>query len=259
VNDAERSDVVAQLTRAFGVPHRRDEPRLAAALESVERVDVRYEDGVVAAWRVGPGPAVVLVHGREDDHSLWAPLIDELARRGRSFVAFDMPAHGLSSGEWGLYPEAADAIHALVAVLGPFDAVVSHSSGCGTAGLVLHEGITVDRAVFVAPPMRSVNRWDRYAERFGFPDDVARAAEAAYVARIGPARAGFDLRDELPRLDVELLVVHSRDDERMPFADSEEIVPRARRGALLAVDGLTHRRTARDPDVVARIADFVCS
>lgn len=259
MNDQELADAVAQLTRAFGVPRRRDEPRLAAALASVERIDVRYEAGVVAAWRVGSGPAVLLVHGWEDDHSLWAPLIDELEQRGRSFVAFDMPAHGLSDGEWGLYPEAADAIHALVAARGPVDAVVAHSSGCGTAALVIHEGVAVDRAAFVAPPLRSANRWDRYADRFELPDEVARIAEAAYLERIGPERAAFDLRDALPLLDVELLVVHSRDDERMPFTDSEDLVPRARRATLLAVDGLTHRRSARDPAVVARIADFVSS
>jgi hypothetical protein len=58
-------------------------------------------------------------------------------------------------------------------------------------------------------------------------------------------------------LDVDLLVIHSVDDERMPFSDTEAVVSQSPRADLLAVSGLTHRRTARDPEVVARIADFL--
>jgi pimeloyl-ACP methyl ester carboxylesterase len=42
-----------------------------------------------------------------------APAIDALVERGRSLVAFDMPAHGYSEGEWGLNPAAVDAVFAV--------------------------------------------------------------------------------------------------------------------------------------------------
>jgi hypothetical protein len=54
-----------------------------------------------------------------------------------------------------------------------------------------------------------------------------------------------------------MLFVHSTDDERMPFGDSEQIVAQCRRAQLFAVAVLTHRRTARDAAVIARVADFV--
>jgi hypothetical protein len=58
-------------------------------------------------------------------------------------------------------------------------------------------------------------------------------------------------------LDVDLLVIHSVDDERMPFSDSRDVVSGCRRADLVAVNGLTHRRTARDPEVVARVVEFL--
>jgi pimeloyl-ACP methyl ester carboxylesterase len=61
----------------------------------------------------------------------------------------------------------------------------------------------------------------------------------------------------LPTLATSLLLVHSVDDERMPISDSREVVPLCPDAELLVVEGLAHRRTARDPEVVARIADFV--
>ena len=255
--DAECATAVGALMRANGVPSKRTEPRLAAGLVSAERHSIRSEHGTVAAWRCGEGPAVLLIHGWEDDNSLWAPLIEALTERDRSLVAFDMPAHGFSDGEWGLHPQAGDAVLAVAAALAPVDAVVGHSSGAAIAALAIREGLTVERAAFVAPPLRAANRWLRVADRLGYSRDVAASAQATYEERIGRARAGFDLRTELPTLDVALLVVHSVEDERMPFSDSEEVVPNSPRAELLAVSGLTHRRTARDPEVVARIAEFL--
>ena len=223
--DPQFAMAVQALLRANGVPSKRTEPRLAAGLVSAERHAIPVEEGSVAAWRCGEGPAVLLIHGWEDDNSLWAPLIDALADRDRSLVAFDMPAHGFSDGEWGLHPQAGDAVLAVAAALGPVDAVVGHSSGAAIAALALREGLTVERAVLVAPPLRAANRWLRVADRLGYSRDVAAAAQATYEERIGRARADFDLRTEVPTLDVDLLVVHSVDDERMPFSDTEAVVP----------------------------------
>jgi pimeloyl-ACP methyl ester carboxylesterase len=202
------ADEVQAFLRVNVVPKRRAEPRLAPALESVEKQIVPSPQGRVVAWRVGEGPAVLLVHGWEDDNSLWAPLIDALGERDRALVVFDLPAHGFSEGEWGLGPQAADGLAAVVAALGPIDAVVAHSFGVGGVMLAMSEGdLTVDRMVLIAPPLRTGNRWLRYAERLGVTEDVAFAAQSMYEDRIGPARASFDFRGELTDLDVDLLVI----------------------------------------------------
>ena len=207
---------------------------------------------------MGSGPAVLLVHGWQDDNSLWSPLIDELAARERALVAFDLPAHGVSGGDWGLGSEGTDGVHAVADALGPVDALVAHSFGAGCAALAMAEGLAVPRAVFISCPLvAGGNRWLRNADRFGVSLEVAEAAQRIYDGRQGPFRASYSGRTVIPTLDVHLLLVHSTDNERYPFSDAEEVAPLCRRAELFAVDGLTHRRTARDPEVVSRIADFV--
>ena len=113
------------------------------------------------------------------------------------------------------------------------------------------------RAVLIAPSLRGDNRWVRVAARIGYSQEVASAAQARYEEGLSRARVDFDLRRALPTFDVDLLVVHSVDDERMSFSDSQAVVSECRTAELFATHGLTHRRTARDPEVVARVADFL--
>jgi pimeloyl-ACP methyl ester carboxylesterase len=251
-----KNDEVEQFLRAVVGPRRRDEPRLAHALTDVEMHMVPTPHGRLAAWRVGDGPAALLVHGWEDDHTLWAPLLDMLIGRGRAVVVCDLPAHGLSEGEVAYGSEWADACIAVAAALGPVDAVVAHSAGSGPAVMAVNEGLAVDRMVLIGPAMRSGNRWLRVAERMGVSPDVAARAQAHYEARISPSRAAFRIADALPALDVDLLLVHSTDDERIPAVMTEQAAETTGCGLLL-VSGVTHRHTARHPAVLARIADFL--
>jgi pimeloyl-ACP methyl ester carboxylesterase len=200
---------------------------------------------------------VLLVHGYEDDNSLWDPLIDELARRNCALVAFDLPGHGASGGTWGASFEGTDAIVAVAEELGLIRAVVGHSAGCGMVVGALTEGWSIDTAVFVAPPLGSGDRWARHGERLGVASSVVDAARARYYKRIGAHRASWNPRTAYPLVEAEVLVIHSRDDERFSSGDSEEIVARMPNARLEIVDGLTHRRTARDPAVVSMIADAV--
>jgi pimeloyl-ACP methyl ester carboxylesterase len=240
------------------VPPRREEPRLADALVSIERQMVPSRQGAVAAWRVGEGPAVLLVHGYADDHSLWSVLIEALILRGRPLVVLDLPAHGFSEGRWGLAHSTVDGVAAVVAALGPVDAVVSHSAGAGPVLLAVHEGLRCDRVVLIASAFGAGDFWTRHGERHGASPELVQAAKETYEARVGIDRAAVDADAVFLGLDADVLMVHSTEDERFPLVGSEQMARRHPRAEFVRVEGLSHRRTARDPEVVDVVADFVC-
>jgi pimeloyl-ACP methyl ester carboxylesterase len=260
MGELSQADVDALIT-AYAVPRRLREPRVAAPLTSppTQEARVACRWGELAAWRLDHGPAVLLVHGYEDDNSLWAPLIEALVERDCPLVVFDLPGHGASGGTWGASFEGTDAIVAVANELGPIRAVVGHSAGCGMVVGAIAEGWAVERAVFVAPPLGAGDRWRRYGERLGLEPDVVEAARTQYYEAVGAHRAGWNPRAAYPKVSTTTLVIHSRDDEHFPFGGSEEIVPLMADARLELVDGLTHRRTARDPAVVKLIADTVCT
>jgi pimeloyl-ACP methyl ester carboxylesterase len=250
------TDEAAAFLRTVVTPRRRPTPRLAPSLDGVPRHRVATPHGDVAAWRLGAGPAVALVHGWEDDSSLWEPMIRELVTRGRAVVVLDLPAHGYSDGEWGLGWQAADALAAVAAALGPVDVVVGHSMGAAAAVGAIVEGFRVSSCALLAPPLVGGDRWLRLADRHGVSTAHALAAKAAYEAAIGSSRAAFDMAVDLATIDVDVLLVVSRDDERSPVDRAEHAASGARRCTTLVLDGVGHRDTARDPRTIGNVADF---
>ncbi len=251
-------DATEAFLRSIVTPRRRDQPRLAEPLRDIEPHRVPTPHGTVTAWRIGDGPATLLVHGWEDDNSLWAEMIATLVDRGHAVVAFDLPAHGFSDGESGLGFEAADAARAVAAALGPIEAVVAHSMGASAAALAVEEGLTVRCCVLIAPPSGRGDRWRRIAERTGVPIEVADRARAIYERRMGIDRVSrFDLFGVIAHLDADVLLVHSEDDEHMPVSGSIDLTAQCPNAQLLLASGPGHRQTARAVEATEGIVDFI--
>jgi len=262
---------VEELLRLITVPARRREPRIAEQLKEAELQWVDTPHGRVAAWRLGEGPATLLVHGWEDDHCLWTRLLRALTEASMPVVVFDLPGHGSSEGTVGYTFEVADAIQSVAAALGPVRAIVAHSFSGGPAVVVQTEGLRVERTVLVSTPFSRPSatprgdaqpgpssapvhdRWVRKGLEHGYPEDVAHRARAKYLARFSELRATYDWWAEVPRLDTDLLFVHSTADERAPIDDVRAVVLTCPRGELVEVHGLDHRGTARDPHVIDRV------
>lgn len=253
------------------MPGPRREARLAEELVDAERVDVATPHGMVAAWRVGEGPAVLLVHGWRDSARLWAPLMAALKAKGRAFVAFDLPAHGFSEGERCMVAEVADTVGAVAQQLGPIDAAVAHSFSANGTAMAVAEGMLVQRLVLIAPPGTyrvpseaarggsnpAYQRWRRIADDLGFEASVGVRAHDIYVASLGPSREAWTFAHGLATLDSDVLLMASADDERFNIATARTLAEQLPRGTFVELTGLDHRGSARDSTAVAAILDFL--
>jgi len=76
-------------------------------------------------------PCVVLLHGAQNDHSVWALQSRYLAHHGYGVLALDLPGHGRSAGPaLRTVEEMADWVLAVMAAAGvPRAALVGHSMG----------------------------------------------------------------------------------------------------------------------------------
>lgn len=235
-------------------PKRRARQRIAEPLRNAQDFQIETPAGKVAAWRVGEGPAVLLVHGWQDDNALWSPLISALAEIGVASVAFDLPGHGFSEGDKCSPGLAAEVLQSVVREAGPIDAVVTHSFGGPVTGFALLNGFAPRRIVMIAPPRGRNKRWFDFAAERGISDEVVHRARELYAAEVG-LRAAFDLAEVAS--PIETLVLHSMDDDAVEWENGEAIAQQWPNAELVLCDGLGHRMIAQDRGVIERIVQFV--
>lgn len=252
--DAQAEALLMRMTRA----RRRARPRVAEAFYDAEDATVETPFGSVQAWRLGEGPAVLMVHGWEDDNALWGPLIDVFANQGRAVVAFDLPGHGYSQAEEASFQSASAAVRAVAEHFGPIDALVAHSFGCPSSVWAFEQGLKVDRAVLISTPLPSLKgRGRRYVEGGEFNPAAWERAAQLYEERTGRPYNGFDFESIAPKMTTPVLFIHSEDDEQCP-AENSRILSGIWPGAeLLMLDDLGHRLIAQDEGVINAVVDFI--
>jgi len=251
-----------EIVSRYGRPRRRERLRVAEGLRDVEQHAVRIADGDVAAWRVGEGPAVLLVHGWEDDNSLWQPMIAALRAHGHAVVAFDLPAHGLSQANTPGVPNAALAVRAVADALGPIEAIVAHSMGVSASLDAMDKGLDVHTAVLIAPPLPTRPELVRRRRSWSRPDMPAALAKRVQALmdernKNTPSHFHFDPEDVATRMGARALFVHCKDDEMWPPESSKHIASKWDGAQLHLTTGLGHRPIAKDAEVIARIIDFL--
>lgn len=215
---------------------------------------VRSGREVLRAWRLGEGPAVLLVHGWGGRADQLAPFVDPLRAAGCAPVLFDAPAHGGSTGRLTSGLGFAEAVAAVAQAVGA-RAAVGHSLGGLGVAWALAGGLALDAAVLVAPPRGPVEFFRRFCDALRLSPDVRDATRARLGRRLGVALEEVDLARRVG--ETPLLVFHDRDDREVPWSDGDAIARAWPRAALISTDGLGHRRILRDEAVTARAASFV--
>lgn len=241
----------------------------------IHAVEVERAGARIRAWVLEPTQpptaTVLLLHGIRDSklHQLSAARAH--VARGVRVVLVDSRGHGESSGRFLTY--GVEESRDLMALLDRLDeegrfvpplAVVGSSYGAATALLFAARDPRVHTVVASAPfaSLREVIpaylRWIGGPFAALVPDAWidARVAHAAALAQFDPAQACP--RCVAPTIKASVLLIHSRDDERIPFQHSVAIHAALRTPKrLLLVSGVGHVETNRAAGAEAAITSWL--
>lgn len=244
--------------RLFGTPRRhRTSEAERLALASARRGRVETDGGSVVTWTWGQGPAVLLAHGWGSRGARMRSFVEPLVAAGFTAVAFDAPGHGDSSGRTSSLPRFALAIRAVADDAGGIEAAVAHSMGCPSVAFAMTRGLSVKRAVFLAPAANPGSYTERFARVLAISPAVIDAMKRRVEQRYGLRWEELDLPRAAPRLQADLLVIHDRDDAEVPLSNGEAIAAAWPGARLVTTGGLGHTRIVHDPAVVARAVEFL--
>lgn len=224
-----------------------------------EYVRVRGLDVATYCWGSG-GPTVLLMHGWQGRASQFATLVRELVSAGFRVVAFDAPAHGASEGRFTDVRDWIDVsarLHRRFA----FDAIIGHSFG-GFAALTAARTTTpVSRVAVIAAAASPSAYLEEFAAQLRLGAATRGRLERLFHARIGEtaetATARYDTTAHPLPPSAELLIVHDREDPRMPDADAVRLhSAHGHRSRMLRTSGLGHTRILGADRVLDAVVAF---
>lgn len=122
----------------------------------------------------------------------------------------------------------------------------------------MNEGLTVERAVLIAPNVDMAYATDTFQALFGLPSKAMEGLKRKIERRYGP-NIWRDLSGEHLARHNEApgLVFHDPEDPQVPFEGSERLVRGWTGSRLIEAPGLGHGTITRDPSVIERAVAFV--
>lgn len=237
----------------------RHEPRSAdeAFLAIGRRFAVRSGRDELAAWEWGTGPTVVMVHGWGSRAGRFSVMGRGLLEAGFRVVAYDAPAHGLSTGRLSSLVEFARALRAVADTAGPIHGLVGHSLGGAASVLALRDGLAAERLVLLAAPSDVVQFSTAFADHLRIPSAARTAMRRNLELRLQARWEDLHLPTIVRGLRTPALLVHDRQDTDVPFHHAERIAAAWHGARIVATDGLGHRAVLRDPAVVRATTAFL--
>lgn len=232
--------------------------REIATLEAASSLRVELRSRTLHGWSWGSpaDPPVLLVHGWSGRAGQLCAFVEPLVRAGRRVVAFDLSAHGRSSGEDASIVLLAEDLLAIGAHLGPFDAVIAHSFGGPVTTLAMVAGLEAKRAVFIAPPFDATAWVDGFSRWLRFDERLRGRLQRRLERRVGLSFGEISHEHLAPTMATPLLVIHDEHDRDVPVADGERLASSWPGATLHRTEGLGHQRILGDPAVVGLATQF---
>ena len=237
-------------------------------LANASAVRVRMAEGDLQTYLFEPagawnGASVLLVHGWTSEASFMTAFAEFLRKRGFRIVLFDFPAHGQSTPQRASLIDCAHAVRQVAEALGPIEYVLAHSLGgmaallAGGGGAPMPHGYPFRAFVLVAMP----NHFSTVTRTFGEDEGLSPEAQHAYERRLETIShrkiADFTGVNLLKKTARPALLLHSRDDPDIAFADAEEIAASSANTELIAFDDLGHRKILYAPPAVRAAGAFL--
>lgn len=235
--------------------------RTAAGLERAQRVELPFPEGPLRGYLWGSGPLVLLMHGWESDAGAMVGFVEPLLRAGFRVAAIDGPAHGRSPGQRADLLRFSEAVRAAIAAWGPASGVIAHSFGAAATLWMLRQADApaLPAVALISGPADVGSQLHAFASVVGLPERSVTALFAAFKRRFGLAAGEVSLTEGRLRPSGAALVVHDREDQRIPFEHGERIAAAWPGAELLLTTGLGHNRIVRDPEVCAVVAEFIAA
>ncbi|MFM2600258.1 alpha/beta hydrolase [Vibrio fortis] len=211
--------------------------------------EVATRDGVLKTYTLGSGPVWVLTHGWSGTASQFYPLMEHIAAKGFTALAYDHPAHGGSDGVYGHIPAFVNGLEAILDTLEDVAGLVGHSMGTASALECKHAKLENKPLLLIAPVLDYLDNLFGSVARSGYSMKLFEAVVGEVEEQFNYPIQSVDPYGKLALRQSNTIIVHDQKDKFTKYSVSERAANEMERVTLVTTQGQGHGRVMKCPQV----------
>ena len=231
--------------------------KLPKTLQNVtyETFEYQTEKFQTYIWK-GNEEIILLVHGWESNASRWKKLLNHLKPLGKTIIAIDGPAHGLSDGKEFNAPKYAEYINVLTQKYQP-QTVIAHSVGGAAIAYYLnkYKNPNFEKVVLLGAPSDFKILSDNFVKLLSLNDKIKAELEDYYFQKFNIHIDDFSGHKFAENFTQKAFIAHDTEDEVVLIDEGRKYAYAWKNAIYIETKGLGH--SMHDADLYQKIIDFI--
>ena len=211
--------------------------------------EVATRDGVLKTYTLGSGPVWVLTHGWSGTASQFYPLMEHIAAKGFTALAYDHPAHGGSDGVYGHIPAFVNGLEAILDSVEDVAGLIGHSMGTASALECKHAKLENKPLLLIAPVLDYLDNLFGSVARSGYSMKLFEAVVGEVEEQFNYPIQSVDPYGKLALRQSNTIIEHDEKDKFTKYSVSERAANEMERVTLVTTQGQGHGRVMKCPQV----------
>ena len=190
-------------------------------------------------WK-GNDDIILLIHGWESNASRWKKLISRLKKTGKTIIAIDGPAHGLSSGKEFNVPKYAEFIDQVVQKYNPKIAIGHSLGGNALAYFQQHYNHNFEKMILLGAPSDFKVILNNYIKMLSLNQRVHKSLIDYIKKRFNVTIEDFSASKFLENSTISGIIAHDIDDKIVLYEEGQKIAESWKTAEFITTNGLGH-------------------
>ncbi|WP_223302331.1 alpha/beta hydrolase [Flavobacterium branchiophilum] len=206
-------------------------------------------------WK-GNADIIMLVHGWESNPARWKKMLPFLKKTGKTIVAIEAPAHGMSSGNEFNVPKYTRFLEVCTQKYNP-TILIGHSIGGATCIHYQHlnQNPSIKKMVLLGAPSDLQTLIDHYCTMMGYQNVLKKHLQNHFLTKIKTSIDDFSMAKFSQNINTLTLIIHDEDDAIVHVNEAYKIVKGHPKATFIKTKNLGHG--LHDEDLYQKMEAFI--
>lgn len=207
--------------------------------------EIKGHAGIIKTYTLGSGLIWVLTHGWSGTASQFYPLMEHIASKGFTALAYDHPAHGESEGQYGHIPGFVRGLEDVLDTVEDIVGLVGHSMGTASALECRHSKLENKPLLLIAPVLNYVENLFGSIARSGYSMKLFNAVVSEVEDQFGYPLQSIDPMKRLSERPSHTIIIHDEQDKFTKYSVSAKAAEEIKNVELVTTQGQGHGRVMK--------------